>query len=108
VPIGIAASTGCVAVSSRRDSGTREEFAATRASWESVTYAETPFLGDNLLPLLVLALGGALLVGNVMALVKPPPRPKEGELRRAPTGRSLLMALIGLVAAVWALGSLVS
>jgi hypothetical protein len=73
-----------------------------------VTYAETPFLGDNLLPLLVLALGGALLVGNVMALVKPPPRPKEGELRRAPTGRSLLMALIGLVAAVWALGSLVS
>jgi hypothetical protein len=73
-----------------------------------VTFADTLFLGDNLLPLLVLALGGALLVGNVMALVKPPPKPKQGELRRAPTGRSLLMALIGLVAAVWALGSLVS
>jgi hypothetical protein len=74
----------------------------------SVTFADTPFLGDNLLPLLVLALGGALLVGNVMALVRPPARPKQGELRRAPTGRSLLMALIGLVAAVWALGSLVA
>ena len=74
----------------------------------SVTFADTPFLGDNLLPLLVLALGGALLVGNVMALVRPPDRPKQGELRRAPTGRSLLMALIGLVAAVWALGSLVA
>jgi hypothetical protein len=73
-----------------------------------VTFAETLILGDNLLPLLVLALGGALLVGNVMALVKPPARPKQGELRRAPTGRSLVMALVGLVAAVWALGTLVS
>jgi hypothetical protein len=73
-----------------------------------VTFADTLFLGDNLLPLLVLALGGALLIGNVMALVKPPAQPKQGELRRAPTGRSLLMAFIGLVAAVWALGSLVS
>jgi hypothetical protein len=73
-----------------------------------VTFADTLFLGDNLLPLLVLALGGALLVGNVMALVRPPAKPKQGELRRAPTGRSLLMALVGLVAAVWALGSLVS
>ena len=73
-----------------------------------MTFADTLFLGDNLLPLLVLALGGALLVGNVMALMKPPAQPKQGELRRAPTGRSLLMALIGLVAAVWALGSLVS
>jgi hypothetical protein len=73
-----------------------------------VTLADTLFLGDNLLPLLVLALGGALLVGNVMALVRPPARPKQGELRRAPTGRSLLMAFVGLVAAVWALGTLVS
>jgi hypothetical protein len=68
----------------------------------------TLFLGDDLLPLLVLALGGALLVGNVLALVRPPERPKSGELKRAPAGRSLVMALIGLVAAVWAIGSLVS
>ena len=50
----------------------------------------------------------ALLVGNVLALARPPVRPKDGELRRAPTGRSLVMAFIGLIAAVWALGSLLS
>jgi hypothetical protein len=65
-------------------------------------------LGDDLLAWMVLALGGALLVGNVLALLKPPPKPKQGDLARAPRGRSLLMALIGFVAAVWALGSLLS
>jgi hypothetical protein len=73
-----------------------------------VLYADTPFLGEDLLPFLVLALGAALLVGNVFALVRPPAQQRDGELRRAPTGRSLLMALVGLVAAVWALGTLVS
>ena len=65
------------------------------------------FLGDDLLAYLVLALGAALFVGNLMALVKPPP-PKEGDLARAPIGRSVLMGLIGLVAAVWSLASLLS
>ena len=66
------------------------------------------FLGDNLLAWLVLALGGALLVGNVLAVVRPPPHVEEGDLQRAPVARSLAMAGIGLVAAVWALASLVS
>ena len=65
------------------------------------------FLGDQLLEYLLLALGGALLVGNVMALVRPPARTKEGDLVRAPVGRSLVMALIGFVAAIWAVASLV-
>lgn len=65
-------------------------------------------LGDDLLAWLVLALGGALFVGNLLALLKPPPRPKEGELARAPVGRSLLMALVGGLAALWALGSLLA
>jgi hypothetical protein len=65
------------------------------------------FLGDDLLAWLVLALGGALFAGNLMALVKPPP-PKEGDLPRAPVGRSVAMGLIGLVAAVWSLASLIS
>ena len=65
-------------------------------------------LGDDLIVWLVLALGGALLLGNVLALVKPPPAPKDGELAAAPRGRSILMALIGFVAAAWALGSLVA
>ena len=69
-------------------------------------FAES-LLGDDLLQYMVLALGGALLVGNVLALVKPPPETKEGELAQAPRARSLGMALIGLIATVWALGSLI-
>lgn len=68
----------------------------------------TVFLGENLLPLLVLALGGALLVGNVLAVVRPPEQTREGELERAPVGRSLGMAAVGLIAALWALGSLLA
>jgi hypothetical protein len=66
------------------------------------------FLGDDLLAWLVLALGGALFAGNALALVKPPPRKEEGDLAKAPVGRSVLMGLLGLVAAIWALASLVS
>jgi hypothetical protein len=65
------------------------------------------FLGENLLAWLVLALGGALAVGNVLAIVRPPPQAQEGDLKKAPVGRSLLMAGIGLVAALWALGTLI-
>ena len=67
------------------------------------------FLGDDLLAWLVLALGGALLVGNVAAIVRPPERPlEEGALERAPVARSVIMAVVGLVAAVWALASLLA
>ena len=66
------------------------------------------FLGDNLLPYLVLALGGALLVGNGLALLRPPPAPKEGELARAPVGRTVVMMLIGAIATIWALASLLT
>ena len=63
-------------------------------------------LGDNLLPLLVLALGAAMVFGNVMAVVRPPKQQKEGELAKAPLARSLTMAAAGLLAFVWALASL--
>ena len=67
------------------------------------------FLGEDLLAYLVLALGGALCVGNILAIVKPPPRPKsEEDLARAPMVRTVTMALIGAIAAAWALASLVS
>jgi len=66
------------------------------------------FLGDNLLPYLVLALGAALVFGNGMALIRPPRQAKEDELARAPVGRSAVMIAIGFVAAVWAVASLVS
>lgn len=66
------------------------------------------FLGEDLLPLLVLALGAAMVVGNALAIVRPPAQPKEGELGRAPAGRSAVMIAVGLVATVWALASLAS
>lgn len=67
------------------------------------------FLGDDLLAWLVLALGGALLVGNLTAIIRPPAEPREqGALERAPVARSVVMAGVGLLAAVWALASLLS
>lgn len=65
------------------------------------------FLGPDLLPLLVLAMGGAMLVGNVLALVRPRREPrKDDELTRPPLGRSLVMAVVGLVATIWAIATL--
>lgn len=66
------------------------------------------FLGDDLLPLLVLALGGALLVGNGFALLRPPPAPKDGEMARAPISRTIAMMVVGLVATIWAVATLTS
>ncbi len=66
------------------------------------------FLGKSLLPWLVLALGGALAAGNILAIVRPPAQPKDGELVRAPLRRSLTMAVVGGLAALWALASLLS
>jgi hypothetical protein len=59
--------------------------------------------GDNLLPLLLLALGGALGVGTLLALIKPPTNPQDGNLARPPLGRSLIQIAIGTTTAVWAL-----
>lgn len=65
------------------------------------------FLGDDLLAFLALALGGALFAGNLMAIIKPPDQQREeGNLERAPMGRSLLYAGLGFVVAVWALATL--
>ena len=66
------------------------------------------FGGPDLLRFLVLALGGALVVGNVLALVRPPDRPKAGELDKAPVARSVIMAAVGGLAAIWAIATLIS
>jgi hypothetical protein len=66
------------------------------------------FLGEDLLPLLVLALGAAMVVGNGLAVVRPPAKAKEGELERAPVGRSVVMIVVGLVAVIWAVATLSS
>jgi hypothetical protein len=63
---------------------------------------------DDLLPLLVLALGGAMLIGPFLALIRPREEVKEGELDRPPLPRSLAFMAVGLVASVWAVASLVT
>ena len=74
----------------------------------SSPYPEGMFLGEDLLAYLVLALGAAMAIGSLMALVRPPEAPKEGELARAPLARSLVMIALGTLAAVWALASLIA
>lgn len=66
------------------------------------------FLGEDLLAWLLLAIGGALAVGNVLALVRPQKKPGEGDLERPPLARSLVMIGIGAVAAVWGIASLLA
>lgn len=66
------------------------------------------FLGADLVAWLVLALGGALAVGNTLALIRPPARAKEGDLMRAPVARTITMAAVGALAAAWALASLLA
>ena len=71
------------------------------------------FLGKDLLAYLVLALGGAMCVGNVLAIVRPPsatrkPKHASDDLDQAPIARTITMAIVGGIAAAWALVSLLS
>jgi len=66
------------------------------------------FLGEDLLPLLVLAIGGALAVGTILALVRPPKHAESGDLARPPLARSVVMIALGSVAAIWGIASLLS
>lgn len=72
--------------------------------------SSAPFLGNDLLPYLVLAIGGAMVAGNLAAVLRPPARGprQEGDLAHAPVGRSMVMVVIGLVAGLWALVSLLA
>lgn len=69
---------------------------------------------DQMLPMLVLAFGAAMVFGYGLALIRPPSRPQgepapgESPPGRAPLARSLLMVGIGLVGALWALATLLS
>jgi hypothetical protein len=82
------------------------------------------FLGDDLPAWLLLAFGGALTIGTVLALLRPPPpavladqaeqvergerdRPAITKDSRPPLARSLVMIGIGVVCAGWALASLI-
>jgi hypothetical protein len=75
-----------------------------------VTLADTQLLlGDNLLPLLLLAFGGAMAIGSFAALVRPPAaRKNKADLERPPLVRTVSFGLVGAVIALWALASLVA
>ena len=66
------------------------------------------FLGEDILPWMVLAIGGALAVGTALAMVRPPRDTSGNDLPRPPKARSFLMIALGAVAAVWGLASLFS
>ena len=65
--------------------------------------------GADFLAWMVLALGAAMAVGNLIALMRPPAaRRDDSDLERPPLVRSLIFIGIGAVAAVWALLTLVA
>jgi hypothetical protein len=65
------------------------------------------FLGEDLLAWLMLAIGGALALGTLLALLRPPPEGNgDGTPQRPPLARSVVMIGIGLIAAVWGAASL--
>jgi hypothetical protein len=70
---------------------------------------ETLFLGDDLLPWLLLAFGAAMVVGNLAAYFRPPPvEPGDLDEPRQPPalGRTVAFVVVGGIAAIWALASL--
>lgn len=64
--------------------------------------------GADILAYLVLAIGGAMAVGSIGAIVRPPDEVRDGDLDRAPIGRSIAFAVVGLIGALWALASLIA
>ena len=65
------------------------------------------FLGENLIEWLLLALGGAMALGNLAAFVRPPRQPRGTDLDRSPLWRGLSYLVIGVVVVVWALAGLI-
>lgn len=68
------------------------------------------YLGEDFLAWIVLALGAAMAIGTTFALIRPRPvgAIKEGDLKRPPLTRSIVMILAGTAAAIWSLASLLA
>jgi hypothetical protein len=82
------------------------------------------FGGPDLMVWMLLAFGGALFVGNILALVRPPAkrqqRPTRADAKRrvteadvrapflekAPKVRTISMAAVGFLVSLWAIASL--
>ena len=83
---------------------------ACRAPINCLSFLRKPLnmylLGNDLLQWLILAFGGALALGNLLALVRPRPAGNDGDPVRPPLLRSLTMVVLGTLAAIWAFASL--
>ena len=67
------------------------------------------FLGEDLLAWLVLAIGAALAVGNALALIRPlETKRNDADLAQAPKGRAIAYIVVGVIAAVWGLATLLA
>lgn len=70
------------------------------------------FLGKDFLPWMVLAFGAAMVLGPLVALVRPPSDVRTGADDEVPTrpplARTVTMMVIGAIAAVWGAASLLS
>jgi hypothetical protein len=68
------------------------------------------FLGEDFLPWMVLAFGAAMVIGPLVALVRPPTPSADDDSEqlpeRPPVGRTVTLIVIGAIAAVWGLASL--
>ena len=57
---------------------------------------------------IIMALGGALLLANIWALVRPIVRPDQTPVRPVSRGRAITNAIIGLVVLVWGFASFIT
>lgn len=64
--------------------------------------------GPDLLLYLVLAFGGAMFIGNLMALARPPVKHKGQALPTAPKGRTVAMMVVGGIVSLWSLATLLT
>lgn len=74
----------------------------------TIVFADELFLGHDLLAWLVLAVGGALVVGNLAALIRPPTQVGDAAPSAALRRRSAIYIGIGAIAAIWALATLLT
>ncbi|MFI5043530.1 MAG: hypothetical protein ACHQDC_01950 [Acidimicrobiales bacterium] len=71
-------------------------------------------LGDDFFPWIALAFGAAMVVGNVLALLRPPKTDRGGTRsagtanERPPIARVVAMIVLGVVVGGWGLASLVT
>tara|TARA_B100000686_G_C16384198_1_gene759080 strand:- start:442 stop:645 length:204 start_codon:yes stop_codon:yes gene_type:complete len=66
------------------------------------------FFGENFIEWMLLAFGGAMAVGNLAALIRPPKALQHDNLSKAPLWRSLSYVIVGVVVVIWALAGLIT